>query len=129
MFWGLIFPVWDSFIAFNKRLALAEVIDVNGLNPFNFKSITIEDRDELPEESGIYFVIDNSNIYYIGMSKNLQQRWYSHHKQAALDSFTNLRIAYLDCLPKHYLKNIESTLIKHFKPRLNIRENPLYKKG
>ena len=61
------------------------------------------------------------------MSTNIQKRWYSHHKQSCLNTLSNIRISYLDCLPKHYLKNIESALIGHFKPNLNILENPLYK--
>ena len=133
----LMMKIWDSclgmiytaFVEFlSKFIFNYQFVDVNDLNPFHFKSVKIEERDELPEAPDIYFVIDESEIYYIGISKNIQERWYSHHKQPDLDPFPNLRISYLDCLPQHYLKSLESTLIKHFKPRLNIKENPLYQK-
>lgn len=119
---------YTAFVEFvSKFIFRGELIDFDNLTPFQLDSVNIEDKDNLPEESGIYFVIDKSNIYYIGMSLNLQKRWYDHHKQQELDSLSNLRISYLDCLPKHYLKNIESALIEHFKPKLNIVGNPLYK--
>lgn len=121
-------PIYTAFIQFvSKFIFNGEIIAINNLNPFHFKSVKMKDKDDLPEEAGIYFAIDKSNIYYIGMSTNIQKRWYSHHKQVELDSLADIEIAYLDCLPKHYLKNIESTLINHFKPSLNISGNPLYK--
>lgn len=122
-------PVYTAFVEFiSKFIFNGEIIEIGNLTPFKLKSVSIEDRDNLPEEPGVYFVIDEFNIYYIGMSSNIQKRWYSHHKQPYLNSLANIKISYLDCLPKHYLKNIESTLINHFKPSLNILENPLYKK-
>lgn len=122
-------PRYIAFVEFlSKFIFNSEIIDVKDLNPLNFKSVKIEQRDELPEAAGIYFVIDESEIYYIGISENIQERWYSHNKLPYLDPFPNLRISYLDSVPQHYLKNLESTLIKHFKPRLNIKENPLYQK-
>lgn len=121
-------PTYTAFIEFvSKFIFGGELINFNNLTPFQLDSVNIEDKDDLPEESGIYFVIDKFNIYYIGMSSNLQKRWYDHHKQQELSSLQNIKISYLDCLPKHYLKNIESALIEHFKPKLNIVGNPLYK--
>lgn len=121
-------PLYTAFIEFvSKFIFRGELIDFNSLTPFQLDSIDIENKDDLPEQSGIYFVIDQSDIYYIGMSLNIQKRWYNHHKQQALNSLPSIRIAYLDCLPKHYLKNIESALIEHFKPKLNIVGNPLYR--
>lgn len=123
------YSIYTAFIQFVSRFIFeGEVLDILSLNPLNLKSVKIEERDNLPEESGIYFVIDESKIYYIGMSVNLQRRWYSHHRQQDFNRIPNLQISYLDYLPKHYLKRIESTLINHFKPYLNIRENPLYRK-
>ncbi len=121
-------PIYTAFIQFvSKFIFDGQLLDIKNLRPFDFNSVSIEERDDLPESSGIYFVIDESKIYYIGMSTNINKRWFSHHKQNQLDSISNLKISYIDCLPKHYLKNIESTLIRHFRPCLNIQENPLYK--
>jgi len=121
-------PIYTAFIEFvSKFIFRGKLIKIGDLTPFNFESVKIENKDDLPEAAGIYFVIDESKIYYIGMSTNIQKRWYSHHKQSQIDTLSNIKIAYLDCLPKHYLKNIESVLINHFKPSLNIIENPLCK--
>ena len=122
-------PIYFAFMEFVSKFVFnGEIVEIGNLTPFQLKSVLIENKDDLPEEPGVYFVIDESNIYYIGMSNNIQRRWYSHHKQSYLNDLSNIKISYLDCLPKHYLKNIESTLINHFKPSLNILENPLYKK-
>ncbi|MEM8719645.1 MAG: GIY-YIG nuclease family protein [Cyanobacteria bacterium P01_G01_bin.39] len=122
-------PIYTAFIEFASKFIFdGELVEINNLTPFHFKSVDLKDKDSLPEEPGIYFVIDKSNVYYIGMTTNLQKRWYSHHKQSEIDSLSEIKISYLNCLPKHYLKNLESTLINHFKPSLNILENPLYKK-
>ncbi len=104
-----------------------ELLNITELNPFEFTSVTIEEKDDLPPNSGIYFVIDTDTIYYIGMSKNLRNRWYNHHKEKALEDYPNLRISYIDSLPVHYLESIETTFIEHFTPRLNIKKNPLFK--
>jgi hypothetical protein len=42
--------------------------------------LTIENRDKLPSESGIYFVIRDSKVIYIGKAKNVWQRWQHHHR-------------------------------------------------
>jgi hypothetical protein len=55
------------------------------------------------------------------MSINLRNRWYSHHRQEDFDLIENGKIAYISSMPKHYLKEIEATLIKTFIPRLNIK--------
>ena len=117
------------FIQFVSKFVFDEqLVSITDLNPFRLSSLAIQDKDDLPEESGIYFVIDESKIYYIGMSKNLQNRWYSHHRQDDFDKIPNLSIAYINCLPVSYLISIERTLIQHFIPKLNKQNNPLWNK-
>ncbi|MEJ1933562.1 hypothetical protein WDZ92_25455, partial [Nostoc sp. NIES-2111] len=46
-------------------------------------SIAINNRENLPEKSGIYYVVDEKSvIWYIGQAKNLRTRWVgdSHHR-------------------------------------------------
>ena len=117
------------FIQFVSKFVFDEqLVSITDLNPFRLSSLAIQDKDDLPEESGIYFIIDESKIYYIGMSKNLQNRWYSHHRQDDFDKIPNLSIAYINCLPVNYLISIERTLIQHFIPKLNKQNNPLWNK-
>ncbi|MGK7939384.1 MAG: GIY-YIG nuclease family protein [Crocosphaera sp.] len=125
--WGedLSYTGFGEFIT--KFVYEGELLNITELNPFEFESVTLEDKNDLPPSSGIYFVIDTDKIYYIGMSKNLRNRWYSHHRQKDLNVYENLKISYIDSLPVHYLKSIETIFIKHFKPKLNIQENPLIK--
>ena len=114
------------FIQFVSKFVFDEqLFSITDLNPFSLTSLTIQNKDDLPEEAGIYFVIDESKVYYIGMSQNLQQRWYSHHRQPDFDEIPNLLIAYIGGLPASYLRSIEATLIQHFTPKLNIQNNPL----
>ncbi len=117
---------YTPFIQFVSKFVFNEqLVEITDINPFLLSSLPMRDKDELPEEAGIYFVIDESKIYYIGMSKNLQDRWYSHHRQDAFDKVPNLSIAYINSLPVNYLISIEKTLIQHFTPKLNIQHNPL----
>jgi len=118
--------IYTIFVHFVSKLIFDEqLFDVTKLDPFLLTSVAIEERDSLPEEAGIYFVIDDSSVYYIGMSVNLQHRWYSHHRQAEFDKIPHLRIAYIDGLSVHYLRNMELLLIQHLTPKLNIQSNPL----
>ena len=101
------------------------LLDLIQINVSELSSVLISERDELPEQSGIYFVMDEvDTIHYIGMSINLRNRWYSHHRQEDFDLIKNGKIAYISSMPKHYLKEIEATLIKTFIPRLNIKGKP-----
>ncbi len=118
---------YTPFIQFVGKFVFdGQLINITDLNPFLLSSLAIQGKDELPEEAGIYFVIDESKIYYIGMSKNLQNRWYSHHRQDEFNEIPNLSIAYISCLPVNYLISIERTLIQQFTPRLNKQNNPLW---
>jgi len=114
------------FIEFISKFVFDGVLlDLIQINVSELSSVLISERDELPEQSGIYFVIDNLEaIHYIGMSINLRNRWYSHHRQEDFDLIENGKIAYISSMPKHYLKEIEATLIKTFIPRLNIKGKP-----
>jgi excinuclease UvrABC nuclease subunit len=46
-------------------------------------NLPLKSRGQLPEKSGIYYVIDDQSIiWYIGLAKNLRSRWAgkSHHR-------------------------------------------------
>jgi hypothetical protein len=122
-------PEYSCFIYFISRFLFdGKILELNEIDPCLLESVEIDNRDNLPEESGIYFVRDKDNLYYIGMTKNLQERWYNHHRQDDFDKINNLKIAYLKGIPQYYLNSCETTLIEYFEPQLNIKNNPLLKR-
>ena len=92
-----------------------ENIEINKL-----PSVDFEDRNQLPEVSGIYFAIDsNDNIQYIGRSINIRQRLKTHNRKQQLSNMSGIRIAYLEVSDTSLLDDIEQALINYFDPYLN----------
>ncbi|MBD2593739.1 excinuclease ABC subunit C [Nostoc spongiaeforme FACHB-130] len=57
-------------------------------------NIALRSRELLPEQPGIYYVVDESNvIWYVGKAKNLHNRWLgdNHHR---LDQYKTARFVY-----------------------------------
>jgi hypothetical protein len=115
---------WEFIEFFAKFVYDGKVLDeIVLLDPFKLSYIDIDYRDNLPSKSGIYFVIDDSKIYYIGMTRDLYRRWFNHHRQDDFDNIPNpLKISFLE-LPLQYLSQLELDFIKRFKPLLNIVGN------
>jgi predicted DNA-binding protein len=85
-------------------------------------SLSLLQRKDLPEVSGIYFVINNQGvIQYIGKSINLKQRWQQHHRLSQLEELPDIKIAWLEVSDHSLLLEIERALIHWFKPSLNRR--------
>lgn len=85
----------------------------------NLPSVSLETKQCLPRFSGIYFVLENSEVIYIGRSQNLQRRWLNHHKMKEFSARpAQLKIAWLEC-DAAILATLESTFIELFKPELN----------
>ncbi|WP_019501589.1 GIY-YIG nuclease family protein [Pseudanabaena sp. PCC 6802] len=114
--------IFLAFIEFvSKFIFDGEFLELSRIDPLQLNSLPLDERDSLPAQSGIYFVLDElGTIHYIGMSVNLQRRWYSHHRQEDFDLIERAKIAYISALPKHYLREIEAALIQSFVPRLNV---------
>lgn len=114
-----------QYIAFveyiSKFIFDAKIIELDQINPYALPSIQLSEKDDLSEEPGIYFVLDDEAIYYIGLSANLQETWYSHNKQKEFDLIKNGRIAFIDSLPIHYLSKVKSSFIRAFSPKLSIQ--------
>jgi hypothetical protein len=66
-------------------------------------------------------VIDSEGaVQYIGMSKNLWQRWTNHHLLTRLKKFYSIRLAWVDISDISLLESLEeSALIQRFNPPLN----------
>ena len=85
--------------------------------PFN-------ERVELPNVPGIYFVLEDDRVIYIGLSKiSILRRWWTHPKIEDLAHRKGeIKIAWLECRATELLPVIESALIDRFgKPELNLK--------
>lgn len=85
--------------------------------------ISLKSRTLLPEESGIYYVVDETSIiWYIGKAKNLRTRWTgdSHHRLDQLQKQRKKQFTiYYELLPESLLDLIEQERIEHYSPQLN----------
>lgn len=89
-------------------------------------SVAFTSKKTLPQCCGIYFVLNEDEILYIGKTVNLLQRWKSHHKLEMIKEFENsdnFRIAWLEIENQNILEETEIALITHFKPKLNKHTN------
>jgi hypothetical protein len=85
--------------------------------------LSLTNKELLPEQSGIYYVLDERFIiWYIGKANNLRSRWAgnSHHRlyQLQKERKTHFTI-YYEILPKSQLDAIEPQRIEQYNPQLN----------
>jgi DNA-binding Xre family transcriptional regulator len=99
---------------------------IEQINPFSLPSVRLEDKNKLPKDAGIYFVIANAEILYIGKSINLQQRWLSHHRTNQLQSYGEVIIAWFTFMGQENkdLDELEEKCIEYFNPSLNNIDVP-----
>lgn len=96
------------------------MIDPSTIDPLSLPSVLLEQRSELPTTSGIYFAIDSQGIVqYIGLAKDLKQRWNTHHRYEYLKLCNEAKIAYLQVDDVEFLPEIEAALIRYFQPPIN----------
>jgi hypothetical protein len=58
-------------------------------------SVSFAERKQLPPIGAVYFVCASTTaVLYVGSSKNLQQRWLSHHRDHQCASTPGVRIAW-----------------------------------
>jgi len=94
--------------------------------PLNLPSVPLLERHNLPSCQSIYFVLEDGQVLYIGRTVNLNQRWAVHHILPQLKMRKGeVRIAWLECSVAELLPEIETGLIEHFQPLLNVVKNPL----
>lgn len=91
------------------------------INPLTLPSLPLTERSRLPSCAAIYFALSNEEIFYIGRTTNLRQRWTVHHLLKQLLSKKLVRVAWLECSDTNLLPEIEAALIDYFKPLLNKR--------
>ena len=86
-------------------------------------NLPLKSRGELPEKSGIYYVIDDQSIiWYIGLAKNLRSRWAgkSHHRIYQLEKQRKkVFTIYYEFVHETQLDAIEQQRIEQYNPQLN----------
>jgi len=85
--------------------------------------ITLHAKQLLPEYSGIYYVLDESNnVWYIGQAKNIRKRWQgkSHHRIYQLEVQKKKHFSiYYEQVSESQLGSIEKQRIEKYHPHLN----------
>jgi len=80
--------------------------------------VLLRDRQLLPEEPGIYFVVTKGRIIYIGQSINIRRRWQTHGIYALVAVHPQPCIAWL-LMPCEGLDSCEDYFTEKFKPLLD----------
>lgn len=86
-------------------------------------NLPLKSRGQLPEKSGIYYVIDDQSIiWYIGLAKNLRSRWAgkSHHRIYQLEKQRKkVFTIYYEFVHETQLDAVEQERIEQYNPQLN----------
>jgi hypothetical protein len=102
----------------NAALEISKIDDIQKLD-----FVGIDDRKDLPEEAGIYFVINDLDFIYLGITtKSLRQRWAAHHRFQQIKKIAPASLIFY-CLSNGIesddLLRLEKQLIQRLTPRLN----------
>jgi hypothetical protein len=91
------------------------------INPLSLPSLTLSDRLLLPRASGVYFVLCDEEVLYIGKARSLHLRWKgtAHHRLPQLIGVPGERIAWLSVDDAALCDEVERACIAHFAPPLN----------
>lgn len=106
-----------------RNMALSIAFDRNAPNKMRSRADVSELRSEgeiisksepLRSNSGIYFLIKNSEIVYVGQSVDVYSRMACHRREKEFDRFH-----IIPCEKEHLLE-IEAKYIAKFNPKLNV---------
>jgi hypothetical protein len=93
-------------------------MDYHCLNPEDIKNSILDKA--LPvnqvKRQGVYFLVKNDEIDYVGQTVNLYSRLGTHEKLKRYH-----RVAFLPIPEKSSLNDVENYYIRTFQPRLNIK--------
>ena len=94
---------------------------------FSLPFTEINQPSNLPNHSGLYFVISNKQLLYVGKSINLHNRWKQHEKHKEFCQFHNCKISWMRRHPED-IDEYEKELIKKLVPPLNKTFNGIAEK-
>ncbi|MEH2034034.1 MAG: GIY-YIG nuclease family protein [Nostoc sp.] len=91
------------------------------INLSDLPSLTLNEKNKLPEITSIYFVIsEKDEILYIGRTINLRQRWATHHRLTEfLSQHETAKVSWVEVKEASLLISLEKSMISYFKPSLN----------
>ncbi|MFG6094357.1 hypothetical protein SPB21_03865 [Leptothoe sp. ISB3NOV94-8A] len=106
---------------------------LNGFNHLALPSIPLQFKSKLPIVCCVYVAYVGSDIYYIGKTMNLKQRWQTHKPKLLVDlkeaeqrcSPMKARIGWLTVDPG-ILDFAEISLIQRCMPLMNVKDNCRY---
>lgn len=124
-----LYKTTHSRIPENLKIVVDSISDLykqyvreSGCLDFDHKSL-------LPSVSAIYIVFNESEILYVGQTKNLTSRWKSHHLLKSIREINeeqSVSIAWINYEQKNLLTSLEKLLIEGLQPRFNSsQENHL----
>ena len=89
-------------------------------------NVSVYEYTELPNQQGLYFVMDRNRHVYIGKSQNsMSSRWVAHHRLEEVLSLEKARIYFLVTnLSTDQLSSFEANAIKNLHPELNFTKPP-----
>jgi excinuclease UvrABC nuclease subunit len=80
--------------------------------------LPISERKNLPSLKGLYFVLGDGEIVYIGMTANFNKRFAQHHRLKSFITTKDVKIAWLQT-DSEDLFSLEKEAISFFNPKLN----------
>jgi predicted GIY-YIG superfamily endonuclease len=95
---------------------------------FDFPKISIRYKENLPPISAIYVVAQYNMVLYVGMTKNLRERWKNHHRHYEIVKQYPYADIYFQYTEESKLKETEREFIKKLNPIFNrvLRPEPSF---
>jgi hypothetical protein len=77
-----------------KSIDLSTLLSVNSMT---LPAVELANRDSLPKAAAIYFIVNASELPYIGKSRNLPSRWNDceHHTYPIIESGPTVYVSWL----------------------------------
>ncbi len=93
--------------------------NLKAVKPHTLPSVPLNNKQNLPNVSCIYFVMDGETVVYVGKTIALYERWRQHHRYENFKQIPDARIAWLEVSDRSQLLEIERAAIANFQPSLN----------
>jgi predicted GIY-YIG superfamily endonuclease len=91
------------------------------MDKFNWTTLLFSDVSNIPSSvTGVYFIMLNDNVVYIGQSRNIKYRLKNHNIICALKKFHNLHNIKIGFFESKKRTMDEDNAIRHYKPALNV---------
>lgn len=106
-----------TIVGYNR--SILQRYTMQTVNPLALPWTPLKWKNALPGCCGIYFVLSEGKVIYIGRSKSISRRWLNHHRYEMIAAYPDVRIAWMEVSDEFLLREIENALIQYFDPPLN----------